>query len=84
MSQLATFCLFLKPKLIILDDITLNDSMQQMWNNLESLFDGLAINLAESHPDIRKMAELNPKVIRHPGFGVIDYLSYTTDRQLFT
>ena len=76
MSQLATFCLFLRPRFIILDDITLNDNMERMWNNLEVQFSKFALNLAKSHPEIRKMAEINEKVIRHPGFGIIDYEAY--------
>jgi predicted O-methyltransferase YrrM len=80
MSQLATFSLFLKPRFIVLDDITLNDSMESMWDNLQHLFGGFALNMVEDFPEIRKMAEINQNVVRHPGFGIIDYDSYLKTR----
>lgn len=72
MSQFSTISMVLRPKFVIMDDITLNPSMSMMWGNLVSIFGGKAINFSEEFPEIRKQGEINPNVKVHPGFGFID------------
>jgi predicted O-methyltransferase YrrM len=56
----------LRPKLVIFDDITLNDSMYRMWKCISQQVEPeRAMNAAEVVPEIR------PEVT-HPGFGVVD------------
>lgn len=71
MNHFAMFSVLLQPRFIIMDDITLNPTMQRMWSLIEQRFGENAVNLGMTHPDIRKQGELNPEVKRHPGFGLV-------------
>jgi predicted O-methyltransferase YrrM len=76
LSQLASFCLFLNPKYIILDDITVNKSMEKMWLKLSKKFDTYSINAPLVLPSIRVTGEVNVNAKRPPGFGVIAYRDF--------
>jgi predicted O-methyltransferase YrrM len=55
----------LKARFVVLDDVTMNDSMAAMWQHLKARYQGDAIDAAAVIPAIRPKAELLP------GFGVI-------------
>lgn len=59
----SVYTTLLRPKLVCLDDITLNEEMRRLWSFLSaSVPEGRAINAAEAIPDIRPGT---------PGFGLI-------------
>lgn len=66
-STIAAYGIYttlLKPRFVIFDDVTLNDSMFRMWRELLRTQGARAINVVEVEPSIRSEAT-------NPGFGLI-------------
>lgn len=53
MTNLGIYTLLLQPKLVVIDDIVLNDGMAALWDALRAAFGGAAVNCADIVPEIR-------------------------------
>jgi predicted O-methyltransferase YrrM len=71
LPTLLNFCIYtslLRPRFVALDDITLNDSMSEMWSCItRTLTNDQAIDATTIVPKIR------PSWIAAPGFGLVRY-----------
>jgi predicted O-methyltransferase YrrM len=71
LSQFFVLSALLRPRFVVLDDITLNPSMVKMWDMICRRYKENSMNLAEYFPEIRKQGEINPSVKVHPGLGIV-------------
>jgi len=64
MAAYSIYTTLLKPKFVIFDDITLNDSMFRMWRDILKTHGDRVLNTVEVEPGIRPEST-------NPGFGII-------------
>lgn len=65
LHSLTTYRMLLSPQYILIDDITLNDSMQKMWRQLtKTTARAKILNVADYQPDVRNQTA-------RPGLGLI-------------
>ncbi len=65
LTSLGLYCLLLRPRLVVLDDVLLNPQMRTLWDVLTAAYGASAINCADIVPAIR-----DPMV----GFGLLKLL----------
>jgi hypothetical protein len=56
MTNFGLYVALLRPRMVVLDDIVLNDSMRTMWNVLRAVYGAEAINCVDVIPEIRSGA----------------------------
>jgi len=67
----ALYAMALRPKLMVLDDITLNEPMKAAWSKIKTMLPaGSAVNAAEIEKKIRDAGN-------NPGFGLIRLMDNT-------
>src|SRR5262245_14096659 len=52
-TNLGLYCLLLRPRLVVIDDIVLNDEMHTLWNAMSGAYGADAANCAEIESEIR-------------------------------
>ena len=63
LSNFAMYAALLRPKIICLDDITLNDDMKRVWTHVQAMVPpGDAVNVVDLIPEVRP---------GNPGFGCV-------------
>jgi hypothetical protein len=55
-ENISLYGILLRPAIIVLDDIVLNESMQAMWNVVRAAYGAEAVNCVEVIPEIRSGA----------------------------
>ena len=62
LTNLGLYCLLLRPRFVVLDDIVLNHRMHSMWNALLTAYAAEAVDCVDVVPEIRD---------RGVGFGLM-------------
>jgi hypothetical protein len=55
-TNLGLYSTLLRPRMIVIDDIVINDSMRTMWNVLRATYGAEAVNCVDVIPEIRSSA----------------------------
>lgn len=69
LQHISIYTALLRPRLVVIDDIVLNESMARLWADLRRVFGDRAVNACDVDPRIRNC---------DCGFGLIDWTAFAT------
>jgi hypothetical protein len=53
MAHMGTYAALLQPKIVVIDDIVLNEDMAHFWSDVRALYGARAVNACDVDPRVR-------------------------------